>query len=104
MTVNPTPEAVEGDPTWQAILEKYTNQTMLRKYANTATGALGAIIGLIWALASAGLEIPPDVTKWVFSAVAIATAVGLKFTPNGVTAKQLEEIRVLSYGKHASGQ
>ncbi|RVW06518.1 hypothetical protein [Rhodococcus spongiicola] len=71
---------------------KLADQPLVRRYANTATAAVMAIVAVLWTVLSVGVDVPSGVTTAVLVLISVATVVGVKFTPNGVTARQIDEI------------
>lgn len=67
-------------------------QPIVKRYANTVTSAIGFLVAIVWALVSAGVDLPPGVTAGVLVLVSLGTVVGVKLTPNGVTERQVAEI------------
>ncbi|MFC9514399.1 hypothetical protein ACFTSD_01570 [Nocardiaceae bacterium NPDC056970] len=79
-------------PVLDILRAKMAEQPLVRKYANTATATVGLVVALMWAVLSMGVEVPPTVTTGVLVFVSLGTVVGVKFTPNGVTDKQIDEL------------
>ncbi len=71
---------------------KMGEQPLVKKYANTATAAVGLVVGLVVTVLSAGVDLPENVTTSLLVLVSLATVIGVKFTPNGVTDKQIDEL------------
>ncbi|RVW06522.1 hypothetical protein [Rhodococcus spongiicola] len=71
---------------------KLADQPLVKRYANTATAAVMAVVAVLWMVLSVGVDVPSGVTTGVLVLISVATAVGVKFTPNGVTARQIDEI------------
>jgi len=76
----------------EVLRAKMAEQPLVRKYANTATTAVGLVVALLWTVISAGVDAPANVTTAVLLLVSFGTVVGVKFTPNGVTDKQIAEL------------
>lgn len=74
------------------LRDKLAQQPTIKRYANTVTSAVGMIVGLVWTLVSSGVDLPAPVTTSVLVLISLGTVVGVKFTPNGITEKQVAEI------------
>ena len=83
------------------LREKLAEQPWFKRYANTVTSAVGFLVALVWLLVSVGVDLPAEVTSGVLLLVSALTMVGVKFTPNGVTEKQVDEIEAY-VGRHRS--
>ncbi|MDV8006736.1 hypothetical protein [Rhodococcus sp. IEGM 1318] len=83
------------------LREKLAEQPWVKRYANTVTSAVGFLVALVWLLVSVGVDLPAEVTSGVLLLVSALTMVGVKFTPNGVTEKQVDEIEAY-VGRHRS--
>ena len=81
------------------LREKLAEQPAVRRYANTVTATIGAVVGTLWAVLSTGVQLPPQVITGVLVLISLGTVVGVKFTPNGVTEKQVAEIEAYA-GRH----
>ncbi|NKR57491.1 hypothetical protein GS474_16140 [Rhodococcus hoagii] len=80
------------NPILDVLRAKMAEQPLVKKYANTVTTAVGLVVALLWAVISAGVNVPESVTTGVLVLISLATVVGVKFTPNGVTDKQIDEL------------
>ncbi|MBM4518332.1 hypothetical protein GS491_22680 [Rhodococcus hoagii] len=80
------------NPILDVLRAKMAEQPLVKKYANTVTTAVGLVIALLWAVISAGVDVPEGVTSGVLVLISLLTVVGVKFTPNGVTDKQIAEL------------
>ncbi|RDI13440.1 hypothetical protein DEU38_13415 [Rhodococcus sp. AG1013] len=80
---------------------KLADQPIIKRYANTATAAVGLVVALLWAVVSAGVDVPANITTGVLVLVSFGTVVGIKFTPNGVTERQVDELE--RYVKNREG-
>ncbi|WP_064059231.1 hypothetical protein [Prescottella equi] len=80
------------NPILDVLRAKMAEQPLVKKYANTVTTAVGLVIALLWAVISAGVDVPEGVTSGVLVLISLLTVVGVKFTPNGVTDKQIDEL------------
>lgn len=78
-------------------------QPWYRRVANTVTTAVGAIVGALWTIVAAGVELPPEVVVGVLVLVQLATVAGVKLTPNGVTQRQVDALEEY-VGRHREGQ
>ncbi|MBM4554315.1 hypothetical protein GS676_02905 [Rhodococcus hoagii] len=76
----------------EVLRAKLAEQPIVKRYANTVTTAVGVVVALVWTLISIGIDVPSDVAKWVLVGISLVTMIGVKFTPNGVTDKQINEI------------
>lgn len=97
------------DPNVQELIDLARKQMEAQpwylRFSNTVTTAAGALLGILWLAASAGLEIPTDVTKWVTGAIVVLTVLGVIKTPNGITPSQVDKLedaaQYVSTGRHA---
>ncbi|MGW2095787.1 hypothetical protein [Promicromonospora sukumoe] len=80
------------NPILDVLRAKMAEQPLVKKYANTVTTAAGLVVALLWAVVSAGVNVPEGVTTGVLVLISLATVVGVKFTPNGVTERQIDEL------------
>lgn len=80
------------NPILEVLRAKMAEQPLVKKYANTVTTAVGLAIALLWAVISAGVDVPEGITSSVLVLISLLTVVGVKFTPNGVTDKQIDEL------------
>ncbi|MCA1009007.1 hypothetical protein LCL87_25125 [Rhodococcus hoagii] len=80
------------NPILDVLRAKMAEQPLVKKYANTVTTAVGLVVALLWAVLSAGVNVPEGVTSGVLVLISLLTVVGVKFTPNGVTDKQIDEL------------
>ncbi|MBM4587577.1 hypothetical protein GS507_05130 [Rhodococcus hoagii] len=76
----------------EVLRAKLAEQPIVKRYANTVTTAIGVLIGALWLAIDAGVELPPQVSTVGLAIIGLGTLVGVKFTPNGVTEKQIDEI------------
>jgi len=88
-----------NDPLW-AVKELIARQSWYKRFSNTVTAGVGSIVGLLWLAASFGMDVPDDVSKWVFAIIGVLTVLGILKTPNGMTETQLREIEEISTGRH----
>ncbi len=89
----------QGDPL-APVRALYENQPWFKKVSNTVTGATGAVVQVAWLAVTLGVDIPDDVEKWGFVAIALLTVLGIRKTPNGITERQLHEIEEAYVGRH----
>ncbi|OZF40741.1 hypothetical protein CH296_00345 [Rhodococcus sp. 14-2496-1d] len=75
-----------------ALREIVANQPLVKRYSNTVTSLLGLGVNLIWVLIGLGVDIPTNVLVGIAVAIQSLATVGIRFTPNGVTEKQVAEI------------
>lgn len=87
----------------ELLRQKLAEQPLYKKYSNTVTSAIGLLVGVVWLLVSSGIEIPENITKGTLVAIAALTTLGVKFTPNGVTEKQVHELEEY-VGRHRAGE
>lgn len=85
------------------LREKFAEQPLVKRYANTVTTAVGALVAVVWTLISAGVDLPSHVTTGVLVLVSIGTVIGVKFTPNGITERQIAEVEEY-VGKHRAAE
>lgn len=78
----------------------YENQPWFKKTSNTVTGGVGVVVQLVWLATTLGVDLPDEVEKWGFVAIALLTTLGIRKTPNGITEKQLHEIEEAYVGRH----
>lgn len=83
------------------LRDKLAEQPIVKRYANTATTAVGLVVALLWAVIAAGVDVPESVATGVLVLISLATVVGVKFTPNGVTEKQIDELE--KYAQNREG-
>ncbi|ORL40583.1 hypothetical protein A6F59_14835 [Prescottella equi] len=76
----------------EVLRAKLAEQPIVKRYANTVTTAIGVLAGALWLAIDAGIELPPQVSTVGLAIIGLGTLVGVKFTPNGVTEKQIDEI------------
>jgi hypothetical protein len=88
-----------NDPLW-AVKELIQSQPWYKRFSNTITASVGSLVGLLWLAVSFGVDVPDDVSKWVFVVIGILTALGILKTPNGMTETQLKEIQEVTAGRH----
>lgn len=84
------------------LREKLAEQPVVRRYANTVTSTIGLVVGVLWAVISSGVQLPPQIVTGVLILISLGTVVGVKFTPNGVTERQVAEIEAYA-GRHRMG-
>lgn len=99
---DPKAEAAYYDPRdpFGPIRDLYENQPWFKKVSNTVTGAVGAVVQLVWLAVTLGVDIPDEIEKWGFVIIAVLTTAGLRKTPNGITEQQLHEIEEAYVGRH----
>ncbi|QXU55197.1 hypothetical protein [Rhodococcus sp. LW-XY12] len=83
------------------LRSKLEEQPWYRRVANTVTTASGTLVGVLWLAVSAGVELPTEIIVGGLVLTQIATTVGVKLTPNGVTQRQVAELEDY-VGKHRS--
>jgi uncharacterized membrane protein len=88
-----------NDPLW-AVKELIQSQPWYKRFSNTVTAGVGSVVGLIWLTVSFGVDVPDDVSKWVFAIIGVLTMLGILKTPNGMTEGQLREIKEVTAGRH----
>lgn len=93
-----------ADELIEVLRHQLEAQPWYKRFANTVTGIIGAITVAIWLAASAGLELPSEVTKWITLGIVVATVLGLYKTPNGTTPREVENLENLAgyLGRHRS--
>lgn len=74
-------------------------QPWYRRVANTVTTAVAALVGVVFTAVAAGLELPADLVVGVLVLVQLAAVVGVKLTPNGITARQIDSLEEYA-GRH----
>ena len=83
-----------------AILRaKLAEQPLYKKYANTVTSLIATAVNVLWVLISLGVDLPSETLIGVAVAIQALGVVGVKFTPNGVTEKQIDDIEEFA-GRH----
>lgn len=80
------------NPILEVLRAKMAEQPLVKKYANTATTGVGVLVGTLWMAINAGVDLPEQVTTTGLAIIGIGTLIGVKFTPNGVTDKQIDEL------------
>lgn len=81
------------------LREKLARQPLYKKYANTVTSLIATGVNVLWVLISLGVDVPIEATVSVAVAIQALGVIGVKFTPNGVTEKQIADIEAYS-GRH----
>ena len=74
-------------------------QPWWRTSANTVTSAVTLGVNAGWLLVSFGVDVDPMVIAVVAALVQLLGVVGVKLTPNGVTARQIDELEAY-VGRH----
>lgn len=74
------------------LRDRLAAQPWWQTYANTATTLLTLVVNVVWLLISLGVDIDPTVIGAVAAAIQGAGVVGVKFTPNGVTQRQIDDL------------
>lgn len=85
------------------LRDKLAEQPLVKRYSNTVTSLIGLAINVIWVLVGLGVELPLPVLVGVGVAIQGLATVGVKFTPNGVTEKQVAEIESYVDQRHLEG-
>lgn len=80
------------NPILDVLRARMAEQPLVKKYANTVTTAAGLVVALLWAVISAGVSLPDQVVVGGLLLASLGTVVGVKFTPNGVTERQIDEL------------
>lgn len=80
------------NPILDVLRAKMAEQPLVKKYANTVTTAVAAVVALLWTVISIGVNLPEQVVVGGLVLASLGTVVGVKFTPNGVTDKQIDEL------------
>ncbi|MBM4482232.1 hypothetical protein GS443_11650 [Rhodococcus hoagii] len=88
----------------EVLRAKLAEQPIVKRYANTVTTAIGVLVGALWLAIDAGVELPPQVSTVGLAIIGLGTLVGVKFTPNGVTEKQIAEIEEYAAGNVPRGE
>lgn len=83
----------------QILRAKLAEQPLYKKYANTVTSLIATAVNVVWVLISLGVELPTEATVGIAVAIQALGVVGVKFTPNGVTEKQIADIEAYA-GRH----
>ncbi len=83
----------------QVLRGKLAEQSVYKKYSNTVTSLVATAVNVVWVLISFGVDVPTEATVGIAVAIQALGVVGVKFTPNGVTEKQIKEIEAYA-GKH----
>ncbi|OZE13386.1 hypothetical protein CH249_01780 [Rhodococcus sp. 05-2255-3B1] len=74
-------------------------QPLVKRYSNTVTSLIGLAVNVVWVLVGLGVEIPLPVLGGIAITIQTLATVGIRFTPNGVTEKQVIEIEEYA-GRH----
>nr|WP_172828763.1 hypothetical protein [Prescottella equi] len=80
------------NPILDVLRAKMAEQPLVKKYANTVTTAVAAVVAVLWTVISVGVNLPDQVVVGGLVLASLGTVVGVKFTPNGVTDKQIDEL------------
>lgn len=80
------------NPILDVLRAKMAEQPLVKKYANTVTTAVAAVVAVLWTVISVGGNLPDQVVVGGLVLASLGTVVGVKFTPNGVTDKQIDEL------------
>lgn len=80
------------NPILEVLRAKMAEQPLVKKYANTVTTAVAAVVAVLWTVISVGVNLPDQVVVGGLVLASLGTVVGVKFTPNGVTDKQIDEL------------
>lgn len=80
------------NPILEVLRAKMAEQPLVKKYANTVTTAVAAVVAVLWTVISIGVNLPDQVVVGGLVLASLGTVVGVKFTPNGVTDKQIDEL------------
>ncbi|RVW06217.1 hypothetical protein [Rhodococcus spongiicola] len=76
----------------EILRAKLAEQPLVKRYANTVTTALAAVVAVLWTVLSVGIDVPSGAAQGVMVLISLGAVVGVKFTPNGVTDKQIDEL------------
>lgn len=87
----------------QLLRSRLQQQPLVKRYANTATTAVGLVVAVLWTLISAGVDVSENVMAGGLVLVSLGTMIGVRFTPNGVTDKQVRELEE-HVGRHRRAQ
>ncbi|ASN72802.1 putative holin [uncultured Caudovirales phage] len=80
------------NPILDVLRAKMAEQPLVKKYANTVATAVAAVVAVLWTVISVGVNLPDQVVVGGLLLASLGTVVGVKFTPNGVTDKQIDEL------------
>lgn len=89
------------NPGLDALRELIAEQPLVKRYSNTVTSIAGLGVNVVWVLISLGVDVPEQTTIAVAVAIQVLATIGVRFTPNGVTEKQVAEIEEY-VGRHRS--
>ncbi|WVX87806.1 membrane protein [Gordonia phage BillDoor] len=90
---------IEQQEVADVLQQKLEEQPWYRTVANTVVTLVTLGVNIVWVLIGLGVDVPTEVLIGVAGAIQALGVIGVKFTPNGVTQRQIREIEQY-VGKH----
>ncbi|QFG13147.1 hypothetical protein SEA_STEAMEDHAMS_24 [Gordonia phage SteamedHams] len=90
---------IEQQEVADVLQQKLEEQPWYRTVANTVVTLVTLGVNIVWVLIGLGVDVPTEVLIGVAGVIQALGVIGVKFTPNGVTQRQIREIEQY-VGKH----
>ncbi|QGJ94491.1 hypothetical protein PBI_YARN_21 [Gordonia phage Yarn] len=90
---------IEQQEVTDVLQQKLEEQPWYRTVANTVVTLVTLGVNIVWVLIGLGVDVPTEVLIGVAGVIQALGVIGVKFTPNGVTQRQIREIEQY-VGKH----